>query len=149
MDRSLTNGPEGKTSSVLHQRSSAGHSSSRSPMVYWMLTHHQSSVISYKLPFLLKSTSLTYLQLSPLVLSSFNSHGQPCKPHTDRWQLGQAVSRTPTLESGQLPEQPRSKNHFILRKRNKWERSIKGTSTAKVMQSRGEGDLMCLRCLMG
>jgi len=114
-----------------------------------MLIHHQSTVISYKIPFLLKPTSLSYLQLSPLVLSSFGSHAQPCKPQADRLQLGQAVSKTLILEPEQLPEQPRSKNHFILWKRNKWERSVKGTSTAKVMQSQGKGDLMCLRCLTG
>lgn len=48
-----------------------------------------------------------------------------------------------------MPEQPRSDNHFTLWKKNKWERRIKGTSTARVMQSQGRGDLMCLRHLMG
>lgn len=52
------------------------------------------------------------------------------------------------LETGQLPEQPRRNNHFTLWNKNKWERSIKSINTAKVMQSQGEGDLMCLRHLM-
>lgn len=38
----------------------------------------------------------------------------------------------------------RSKNHLVLWKKNRWKRSIKGTSTAKVMQSRREGGLMRL-----
>lgn len=63
----------------------------------------------------------------------------PLKLHMARLQLVQAGREVLIVESGQLSELPRSKNHFILWKVNKWERSIKEISTAKVTQRQREG----------
>lgn len=111
-----------------------------------MLIHHQSAVIS-------SPSYSVHVPVSPSAVSPWfcflHSHTQSCKPHADGWQLGQAARKMLILERRQLPEQPRSKTHFILWKRNKRGRSIKGVSSAKVTWRQGERDLTCHKCPMG